>query len=63
MPVETDCDSDYQRCKSKCFDALVDALAQIEGDDPQKIAAARQRYQNCLKLCKAAKAICDAETA
>jgi hypothetical protein len=61
-PVETECQSDYQRCRSKCFDNLVEGLGEA-GDDPRKQADAKDRYRQCLKLCNAARAICEAEPA
>jgi hypothetical protein len=57
MP-NSDCGQDYIRCKSKCFDVLVENLS-LAGDDLEKIADAREKYKKCRSLCKAAKAICD----
>jgi hypothetical protein len=61
-PIQTDCQSDYVRAKSKCFDNLFESLVEA-GNDAQKQAEARDRYRTCLKLCKAAKAMCEAESA
>ena len=57
-PVETDCEKDYKRSKSKCFDVLLTALAEA-GGDAEKENEARDRYKKCLELCKKAKKICD----
>jgi hypothetical protein len=58
MGNKDDCEKDYIRCKSKCFDVLVENLA-VAGDDAQKIKEAKEKYQKCRKLCKKAKEICD----
>lgn len=58
MANSDDCERDYARCKSKCFDVLVDNLA-AAGDDAAKIAEAREKYQKCRGLCNAAKVICE----
>jgi hypothetical protein len=60
-PVETDCEKDFKRCKSKCFDVLVSNLALTEGDSTKE-KDAREKYKKCRALCKRAKKICD-ETA
>lgn len=58
MPNIDDCQNDYVRCKSACFDTLVKSLAEA-GGDAQMIAAAKERYNKCRSLCKAAQAICN----
>lgn len=58
MSDKEECEKDYKRCKSKCFDTLVENLA-LAGDDPAKIKEATERYRKCRKLCKKAREICD----
>ncbi len=60
--AETDCEKDYQHCKSKCFGVLVEGLAEA-GGDAAKEEEAKERYKKCRALCKKAKTICDAEPA
>jgi hypothetical protein len=55
-PVETDCEKDFKRCKSKCFDELVEAIKK-SGD--VATAADIAAYQKCRARCKRAKQICD----
>jgi len=57
MANADDCENDYLRCKSMCFDQLVANLAAAEGD-AQKIADATEMYKHCRSLCVAARQIC-----
>lgn len=57
MPNSDDCDQNYVRCKSKCFDVLLENLVEAAGDG-SKIAAAKEKYKTCRQFCKEARAIC-----
>jgi len=63
--VETD--TDYCRCKSKCFDTLAvnlaagDSSSYRDGELLTEAESSRRRYARCLELCKLARKIADEE--
>ena len=58
-PIETDCEKDYKRSKSKCFDVLLTSLALAKDD--KEVQEIVQRYTKCRDLCRKAKSICDSQ--